>query len=139
MGYGSLSLHLFELTCIQIAFSFRDEDNILQVADADQVVLGQISRLLTVECQNETKPWIEIKLSKKQPSKAGFLRFKESAILYYIPLGWNGWTIAKRAFICGDPTTRGETIYNHRVKWQLADQWASSRSGTPPPSQPHIV
>jgi hypothetical protein len=70
----------------------------------------------------------EMRLGQFQRTATGqrYLRFKLSARRFYIPLGWNDWTVAKHISLVPDPTQQTLTLYNHRVKWNITDRWPTS-------------
>jgi hypothetical protein len=75
---------------------------------------------------------MEMRLGQFQHRATGqrFLRFKLTTRRYYLPLGWQGWTVAKRISLIPDPLRRQLTLFNHRVKWNIADRWPTSWSST---------
>ncbi len=112
---------------VQLDFVFQDQHphaRFLQQSEEKRwVVVGIISRILTIRCNSKTLPWLELQLGElKWPPNGRFLQFKFGNGRYYLPLGWNGWTIARRISLSTDPTTK-RTIYNYRAKWFLGDRW----------------
>lgn len=95
---------------------------------ARTVVVGKITRILTIQAIGEAtkQPWLELLLGEKQEAGTGrFPRFKMGEARYYVPLGWHGWSIARRIGLCADPTNRGMVLYNYRMVWYLGDKWPS--------------
>jgi hypothetical protein len=94
-----------------------------------RVVIGKVSRFLLIKCDNMVQPWVELTLGELDHFFEGFQEFQFGQRRFYLPLGWNSWTIAKRVHLV---PLQHSVVYNHRVRWHLGDMWA-----TPP--QPWVV
>ncbi|ELR14995.1 uncharacterized protein ACA1_211490, partial [Acanthamoeba castellanii str. Neff] len=93
------------------------------------VVIGRISRLLRIACDNVVKAWVELELGDLRGVSDGFLEFRLSQRWFYLPFGWNGWTVAKRVHLMQQ---HAGLLYNHRIRWHLGDRWATPASGARP-------
>jgi hypothetical protein len=114
----------------QIRFIFKDTRRlILEDSETQRVVIGKIARLLTIECDGRARPWLELELGELAGFRDGFLEFRFGARRFYLPFGWNGWTVAKRVHLVRQ---RNGVVYNHRVRWHIGDRWAT-------PRQPYVT
>ncbi|ELR24549.1 uncharacterized protein ACA1_171220 [Acanthamoeba castellanii str. Neff] len=102
---------------------------ILDESETQCVVIGRISRLLRIACDNVVKAWVELELGDLRGVSDGFLEFRLSQRRFYLPFGWNGWTVAKRVHLVQQ---HAGLLYNHRVRWHLGDRWATPASGARP-------
>jgi hypothetical protein len=120
---------------VQISFSFSDcrEPLILDETEAYRcIVVGRVRRLLTITCSpldvqsdgdtqvwDDTRAWLELHLYDDNGQLDEFHKFKSSKRCYYVPLGWGGWTVAKRVSVVH---LRESCVLNHRVEWDISDQ-----------------
>ncbi|ELR13517.1 uncharacterized protein ACA1_247210 [Acanthamoeba castellanii str. Neff] len=102
---------------------------ILDESETQCVMIGRISRLLRIACDNVVKAWVELELGDLRGVSDGFLEFRLSQRRFYLPFGWNGWTVAKRVHLVQQ---HAGLLYNHRVRWHLGDRWATPASGARP-------
>lgn len=100
------------------------------------IVVGTITRLLMVRLNGTPLPWLEMRLGEIQNDEAplNYLCFKlDEKRRYYIPLGWGGWTVAKRLLLmCNPMAVRSNHtlfLYNHRIKWEITDRWPATEGG----------
>lgn len=113
-------------TGIEYSFEDRVEPFVLPADETwRHVVVARISRFLHIPCgDGKARRWLELELLEESGVHEGFRQFKLSQRRHYVPLGWNGWTIASRIFL----VPRGNLPFyflNHRIRWQLRDRWAS--------------
>jgi hypothetical protein len=74
------------------------------------------------------QPWMELRLG--QPlglNQIGYHGFRFGDTCYYLPLGWHGWTVARRVSLAHDHLAHTVTVINHRLKWYIGDQWPTRR------------
>ncbi|ELR18688.1 uncharacterized protein ACA1_394540 [Acanthamoeba castellanii str. Neff] len=102
---------------------------ILDESKTQCVVIGRISRLLHIACDNVVKAWVELELGDLRSVSDGFLKFWLSQRRFYLPFGWNGWTVTKRVHLVQQ---HAGLLYNHHIRWHLGDRWATPASGAQP-------
>ncbi|ELR12033.1 uncharacterized protein ACA1_353350 [Acanthamoeba castellanii str. Neff] len=102
---------------------------ILDESKTQHVMIRRISCLLCIACDNVVKVWVELELGDLCGVSDGFLEFRLSQRRFYLPFGWNGWTITKRVHLMQQ---HAGLLYNHRVRWHLGDRWATPASGARP-------
>jgi hypothetical protein len=86
--------------------------------------------VLSLEHLGQRAAWLEVCFAQRVPERrALFISFKQSEARYYVPLGWGGWTIARRISLPVDFINSQYRIYNHRMLWQIADRWPPGREG----------
>lgn len=133
----SLSLYL-HVHVYQLQYVYKD-DQTVKVLDKHQhknnccIIVGTITRLLTVQLNGTPTQWLEMWLGEIQWNAVplDYLRFKlDEKHRYYIPLGWCGWTVAKCLLLMIDPLAPKSNctlfLYNHRIKWEITDRWPTS-------------
>ena len=64
---------------------------LLQQDDHVNVVVANITRVIMF---TSSGPWLEVELGESQ-TPSSWLRFKFSEARYYVPLGWNEWSVAR--------------------------------------------
>lgn len=85
----------------QIELSFIDDANqvtpLLPAHELSQrVAVGKITQFLSIKCDGETWPWMELELGKRlDDTDLGYMHFVLGATQCYVPLGWGGWTVAR--------------------------------------------
>ncbi|ELR11843.1 uncharacterized protein ACA1_363430 [Acanthamoeba castellanii str. Neff] len=72
---------------------------ILNKSKTQRVMIRRISQLLRITCDNKVRPWVELELGDLRGVSDGFLEFGLSQRRFYLPFGWNGWTVAKRVHL----------------------------------------
>jgi hypothetical protein len=118
---------------IQIELSFIDDaDSATPLLPAHElarrVAVGKVTRFLSMEFDGETWPWMELVLGEHlNNTDLDYMCFAFGATRCYVPLGWGGWTVARRVSLARDPTNPRCTLINHRVRWYLGDQWPTKR------------
>ncbi len=96
----------------------------------ERIVVGRISRLLSLKHRGQPLAWLEVCLAQHVPDRHPlFIGFKLSEARYYVPLGWGGWTVARRISLPIDFINSQYRIYNYRMLWLMADQWPPGREG----------
>jgi hypothetical protein len=64
------------------------------------------------------QPWMELRLGEALGvNPIGFHCFKLGDTCYYLPLGWHGWTVARRVDLSHGPLACPMMVIDHRLKW----------------------
>lgn len=112
-------------------FVFSDDRSIRLLPPGDpheRVVVARIARVLSIEHKGERMPWLEVCFAQRVLDRHWlFLSFKMREARFYVPLGWGGWTIARRISLRADYSNVQYHLYNHRTLWLLADRWPPGR------------
>jgi hypothetical protein len=93
------------------------DDNIrkwlLQHNDQANVMVANIMKVVTFT--KSDPPWLEVSLGESLWSRAwsSWLQFKMSMVCYFVPLGWNEWSMACHISLPIDHVHQKQHIYNH--------------------------
>ncbi len=98
-----------------------------QLDDHSNIMLANITHVLTFA--KSDPPWLEVELGESEAPSSSWLRFEMSKARYYVPLGWNEWSVARRISLPIDNVHRGLHIYNRRMTWQIEDRWPTDPRG----------
>ncbi len=76
---------------LQIRFIIDDTRHIIldesETSETQRVVIGKVSRFLSIKCADRVRPWVELELGDLLDIRDGFLEFHFSKRRFYLPFG----------------------------------------------------
>ncbi len=94
---------------------------LLQCNDHMNLMVASITHIITFTTSDP--PWLEVVLGESKALSSLWLQFKMSKAWYYMPLGWNEWSVARCVSLPIDHTHRKLHIFNHQMTWKIEDHW----------------